>query len=152
MDFAIPERMQDVLATIRELLEREVYPLESALISRPFAELVPALAAVRREVQSRGLWAPQLPKSYGGMGLSLLEFALVGEELGRSPLGHYVLNCQAPDAGNMELLREFGTEAQKDALVDAPGTWRVEELLRHDRAGLPRFQPSLDGNARRPRR
>ena len=49
------------------------------------------------------------------MGLSLLEFALVGEELGRSPLGHYVFNCQAPDAGNMELLREFGTEDQKRA-------------------------------------
>ena len=48
------------------------------------------------------------------MGLSLLEFALVGEELGRSPLGHYAFNCQAPDAGNMELLREFGTEAQQD--------------------------------------
>ena len=51
MDFAIPERMQDVLSTIRDLMEREVYPLESALLSRPFAELVPALAAVRREVQ-----------------------------------------------------------------------------------------------------
>jgi acyl-CoA dehydrogenase len=113
MDFAIPEHTQGVLATIRELLEREVYPLESALFSRPFAELLPALATVRREVQARGLWAPQLPKSCGGMGLSLLEFALTGEELGRSPLGHYVFNCQAPDAGNMELLREFGTEVQK---------------------------------------
>ena len=113
MDFAIPEPMQAVLAAIRELLERQVYPLESALGSRPFAELVPALEAVRREVKSRGWWAPQLPRSWGGMGLSLLEFALVGEELGRSPLGHYAFNCQAPDAGNMELLREFGTEAQR---------------------------------------
>ncbi|HZW31817.1 MAG TPA: acyl-CoA dehydrogenase family protein, partial [Isosphaeraceae bacterium] len=113
MDFAIPEPMQAVLASIRELLEREVYPLESALGSRPFAEQVPALEAVRQEVKSRGWWAPQLPRSCGGMGLSLLEFGLVGEELGRSPLGHYVFNCQAPDAGNMELLREFGTEAQR---------------------------------------
>jgi alkylation response protein AidB-like acyl-CoA dehydrogenase len=47
------------------------------------------------------------------MGLGLLEFALVGEELGRSPLGHYAFNCQAPDAGNLELLREFATEAQQ---------------------------------------
>ncbi len=113
MDFAIPEHLQEVLATIRDLVAQKVYPLESALLSRPFGELVPALAAVRREVQARGLWAPQLPKSCGGMGLSLREFALVGEELGKSPLGHYVFNCQAPDAGNLELLREFGTEAQQ---------------------------------------
>jgi alkylation response protein AidB-like acyl-CoA dehydrogenase len=114
MDFSIAEPMQTILAAIRELLERAVYPLESALGSRPFAELLPALAAVRQEVKTRGLWTPQLPRSYGGMGLSLLEFALVGEELGRSPLGHFAFNCQAPDAGNMELLREFGTEMQQE--------------------------------------
>jgi alkylation response protein AidB-like acyl-CoA dehydrogenase len=43
-----------------------------------------------------------------------MEHALVSEELGRSPLGHYVFNCQAPDAGNMEVLQEFGTLAQKE--------------------------------------
>jgi alkylation response protein AidB-like acyl-CoA dehydrogenase len=114
MDFAIPEPMPAVLATIREILERSVYPLEPALATRPFADLVPALAEVRREVQARGLWTPQLPQSCGGMGLSLLEFGLAAEELGRSPLGHYAFNCQAPDAGNMELLREFGTEEQRE--------------------------------------
>jgi acyl-CoA dehydrogenase len=113
MDFSIPQPMQSLLATIREILEREVYPLEPGLGSRPFVELVPDLAAVRERVKAKGLWAPQLPRSCGGMGLSLREFALVGEELGRSPLGHYAFNCQAPDAGNMELLREFATEEQK---------------------------------------
>ena len=114
MDFTITNPMKCLLVLIRELLEREVYPLESGLGSRPFAELVPALAAVRERVKAKGLWAPQLPTYCGGMGLSLQEFALVGEELGRSPLGHYAFNCQAPDAGNMELLREFATEEQKE--------------------------------------
>ncbi len=114
MDFSIPESLQSILAAIRELVERSVLPLEPGLGRGPFAELVPALAAVRDEVKASGLWAPQLPRSLGGLGLSLLEFALVAEELGRSPLGHYAFNCQAPDAGNMELLREFGTEAQKE--------------------------------------
>ncbi len=47
------------------------------------------------------------------MGLSLMEHARVSEELGRSPLGHYIFGCQAPDAGNMELLLSFGTDEQK---------------------------------------
>jgi alkylation response protein AidB-like acyl-CoA dehydrogenase len=114
VDFSIPEQARAVLAVIREILEREVYPLEPVLESKPFAALVPALAVVRQEVKARGLWAPQLPVSLGGMGLSLVECALVGEELGKSPLGHYAFNCQAPDAGNMELLRAFGTAMQRE--------------------------------------
>ena len=114
MDFSIPESLRSILSAIRELIERAVVPLEPGLGGGPFAELVPALAAVRDDVRARGLWAPQLPRSLGGMGLSLLEFALVGEELGRSPLGHYAFNSQAPDAGNMELLREFGTGPRRN--------------------------------------
>jgi alkylation response protein AidB-like acyl-CoA dehydrogenase len=114
MEFSIPTTIGDMLPPIRELVGRRIEPLEPLLVSRSFAELVPALAAVRDEVKARGLWAPQLPRPLGGMGLNLLEFALVGEELGRSPLGHYAFNCQAPDAGNMELLREFGSESQKE--------------------------------------
>jgi alkylation response protein AidB-like acyl-CoA dehydrogenase len=114
MDFSIPEKMLPILAAIRELMQREIYPLEPALGAAPFFELVPALSAIRQKVRAQGLWAPQLPRGYGGMGLSCLEHALVSEELGRSPLGHYAFNAQAPDAGNMEILREFGTDAQKE--------------------------------------
>jgi len=114
MDFSIPEPMQGLLAAIRELMEREVYPLEPALGSKPFSELVPQLKAIRQKVKALDLWAPQVPKSFGGRGLNCVEYALVGEELGRSPLGHYVVNGQAPDAGNMEILREFATGAQQE--------------------------------------
>jgi acyl-CoA dehydrogenase len=114
MDFSIPERMQATLASIRELMVREVYPLERALLSMPFSALARDLKAVRQNVKERGLWAPQIPTSHGGLGLDCVEYALVGEELGKSPLGHYVVNGQAPDAGNMEILREFGTELQQE--------------------------------------
>jgi alkylation response protein AidB-like acyl-CoA dehydrogenase len=60
------------------------------------------------------MYAPQAPKEYGGLGLGFRQHALVSEELGRSPIGHYVFGCQAPDAGNMEVLHNFGTEAQKE--------------------------------------
>jgi alkylation response protein AidB-like acyl-CoA dehydrogenase len=114
MDFSIPEPLQSLRAHFRELIEREVEPLEARLVARPFSELLPALSEVRAKARARGLWAPQVPRSDGGMGLNGVELALVGEVLGRSPLGHYAVNAQAPDAGNMEVLREFGTEAQKE--------------------------------------
>jgi acyl-CoA dehydrogenase len=74
------------------------------------------LAEKRRKVKDAGLWAPWLPKEWGGMGLRLTEYAYISEELGRTPIGHYVFNCQAPDVGNMEVLLMFGTPEQQ-------GTW-----------------------------
>src|SRR4051794_9505756 len=109
MDFSIPAPTRDLLDRVAAFVAREVEPLEPALAARPFATLDPELEAVRVRAKGEGLWAPQLPRDLGGMGLGFLEFALVGAVLGRSPLGHYAVNAQAPDAGNMELLCEFGT-------------------------------------------
>jgi alkylation response protein AidB-like acyl-CoA dehydrogenase len=113
MDFSILRTIEDALPRVRDLIEREVIPLEPALLSGPFSALVPRLDQVRRGVKQMGLWAPHIPRDHGGMGLNCVEYALVGQELGRSPLGHYTFNAQAPDAGNMEILREFGTPAQQ---------------------------------------
>ena len=114
MDFSIPKSIEGILPKVRELIEREVIPLEPALLSQPFSELVPRLTEIRQQVKKLGLWAPHIPADFGGMGLNCVEYAFVGEELGRSPLGHYVFNAQAPDAGNMEILREFGTPEQRE--------------------------------------
>ncbi|HEV3166088.1 MAG TPA: acyl-CoA dehydrogenase family protein [Isosphaeraceae bacterium] len=114
MDFSIPESMRLTLAQIRTFIEQEVVPIEAQASSQPFSCLVPALQDAREKVRSMGLWAPQVPREYGGMGLGLVEHGLASEELGRSPFGHYVFNCQAPDAGNMEILIEFATVEQKE--------------------------------------
>jgi len=114
MDFSIPPATETLLAKIREFMEREVYPLEQEARGKGFRALIPRLEEVRGGAREMGLWAPQVPTEYGGLGLGFMEHALVCEELGRSPYGMYVVNAQAPDAGNMEILNEFGTEAQKE--------------------------------------
>jgi alkylation response protein AidB-like acyl-CoA dehydrogenase len=107
------ERVRATIPIIRKLFAEDVYPLEAQFLGGSFRELLPRLGQVRDKVKSLGLWAPHLPASLGGMGLALSEFAHLGEELGKSPLGHYLFNCQAPDLGNMELLAAHGTEEQK---------------------------------------
>jgi alkylation response protein AidB-like acyl-CoA dehydrogenase len=92
----------------------EILPLEPLLLARRYEALESALGLVRRRVKELGLWAPHLPPDLGGMGLSLVDFAQVSEELGRSPIGHYAFNCQAPDVGNMEILMRYGTPEQKE--------------------------------------
>lgn len=104
-----------VLDVVRRFIDREVIPIESRFLEVGFDGMLPDLEALRAQVKEMGLWVPHLPKEVGGPGLSLVEFAHVSEQLGRTPLGHYVFNAQAPDVGNMELLLDYGDESQKQA-------------------------------------
>lgn len=106
-------RIPNLLSQVRSFLTDEVYPLEREFLNRPFRELVPELNTKRQRVKNLGLWAPHLPSEYGGLGLKLSEFAYLSEELGRTPIGHYLFNCQAPDIGNMEVLLTHATPEQK---------------------------------------
>jgi len=114
MDFSISEKMTVILEMIKEFMDKEVYTLEPHYAHKKFVELWPEIKKRRQMVKKMELWAPQVPKELGGMGLSLVEHALVSEELGRSPLGHVIFGCQAPDAGNIEILARFATPAQRE--------------------------------------
>lgn len=100
------------LAQMREFVDSELVPLEAEFLNNSHA-LETTLNAKRAKVRELGLWAPNLPRELGGMGIGLVKLGLVSEVLGRSPLGHYAFGCQAPDAGNAELLHLFGNDAQK---------------------------------------
>lgn len=114
MNNAPDARLQLLLSSIREFIRTEAYPLENDFLQKPFRDLVPALTEKREQVKAHGWWAPHLPEEYGGLGLSLMDFARVSEELGRTPIGHYLFNCQAPDIGNMEILIAHATATQKE--------------------------------------
>ena len=114
MDFEEPERVRTLRGTVREFVKTELLPLEPELARKGFAAMVPVLKEKRERAKQTGLWAAHIPERFGGAGLSLLEFAHMSEELGRTPIGHYAFNCQAPDVGNMEVLMEHGTDAQKE--------------------------------------
>lgn len=113
MDFAISDKMKAIIEMINEFVDKELIPMEPEFAKTEFRDMIPALKEKRDMVKKMELWAPNHPKEYGGMGLNLIEHALVSEALGRTPLGHYVFNCQAPDAGNIEILHLHGTEEQK---------------------------------------
>ena len=114
MDFAISDKMKAIIGMIDEFVSKELIPLEPEFLTKDFKTMLPVLAEKRKIVKQMELWAPNHPKEYGGMGLDLVEHGLVSEALGRSPLGHYVFNCQAPDAGNIEILHKYGSKEQKE--------------------------------------
>jgi alkylation response protein AidB-like acyl-CoA dehydrogenase len=113
MDFAVSEKMQTILEMINEFIERELMPLETDFLNRPWEELEPVLEQKRQMVKRMELWAPLHAKDHGGMGLDLVEYGLVCEALAATPTGVYVFGCQAPDAGNIEILFKYATPEQR---------------------------------------
>jgi alkylation response protein AidB-like acyl-CoA dehydrogenase len=138
MNTAPSESARPIVDAIREFVDAEIFPVE-AKMGGGFKALLPELKALRDKVKARGLWAPFLPKEIGGVGLKLVDYAFVSEVLGRTPIGHYVFNCQAPDVGNMELLLAHGTPDQKKR-------W-LEPLARGDiRSCFSMTEPDFPGS------
>jgi acyl-CoA dehydrogenase len=113
MNFDPPPEAADLVRRVRELVDRELLPLEPRFLTEGLAAALPGLREVQARVKAAGLWAPNHPREHGGLGLDLVTHALVSEALGRSPLGHVAFGCQAPDAGNIELIHLYGSEAQQ---------------------------------------
>ena len=113
MDFTTTEKMTVILEMINEFVDKELIPLEPAFLTQSTAEILPEILEKQKKVKQMELWGPCYPTELGGMGLNLMEHALVSEALGRTPLGHFVFWCQAPDVGNIELLEMFGNAGQK---------------------------------------
>ena len=118
MNFAPDEEFQTTLDAIRSFVREELFPLEETFLLEGFGSVLPEINEKRAKAKRLGFWLPQIAQQYGGMGFSLVEHGHVSEILGSSPIGHYVLNCQAPDAGNMEILIEHRTQEQKERYLD----------------------------------
>jgi alkylation response protein AidB-like acyl-CoA dehydrogenase len=115
--FDLSPEFKKNLATIREFVREELFPLEKEYLASGFNAMEPKLQQKRQKVKELGLWLPQVPKEYGGLGLTLFEHGLVSQELGQTPFGHFTFNCQAPDAGNIEILIDHGTPEQKEKFL-----------------------------------
>jgi acyl-CoA dehydrogenase len=108
-ELAPTEEIQELRERYRAFMEQHVYPNERELHSDD-ADLIRSLRSKARE---DGLWAPHVPPEAGGTGQGFLAYAHLNEEIGRSTYAQLVFGCQAPDAGNAEILHLFGTEEQK---------------------------------------
>jgi len=117
MDFEVSEKMQTILEMVNGFIDNNVIPLEREMLHGDAATLETGIADQQRRVRQMDLWAPNHPVEVGGLGLTMLEHGLLSEALGRSPLGHLVFGCQAPDAGNVEILHKYGTADQRERFL-----------------------------------
>jgi acyl-CoA dehydrogenase len=149
VDFAVSENIRDLVAAVRRFVDGEVIPVERLVLERGFGAAGPEIARLRERVREMGLLAPHMPREWGGGGLALRDFALVGEVLGRSVIGHYVFNVQAPDAGNMELLLHHGSVEQKERWLRPLVAGRIRSCFGMTEPEFPGSNPVLLGSTAR---
>jgi len=116
MEFTLPPEIEEVRLRTRRFVEEHVLPLELDRGNYDKGENIrlDALRRVQAKARAEGLWAPQSPVAYGGMGLPVVGWAAMYEEANRSIFGPLAFNCAAPDDGNMNLLARAGSPAQKE--------------------------------------
>ena len=82
MNFELTAEQQLVVDTVRDFVEKELYPHEQEV--ERTGQVPPELGEeIKRKVIELGFYAPNLPEEVGGGGLDCLTFTLLERELGR---------------------------------------------------------------------
>ena len=155
IDFTLPPEIEDIRLKVREFIDDEVRPRTEKLEANEAdrGEFVKAIIELRGRAKEVGLWLPQMPPEWGGLGLGATAMAFVQAEAVRSSIGPFVLNCQAPDEGNMHTLLHFGTEEQKqkylkplcDGVARSCFSMTEPEVAGSDPTGIQTRAEEVDG-------
>lgn len=141
MDFEPSAKVAELCARVQDFMEIHVLPQEHTFARQVQAAdnkwtTPPVLEALKQKAREAGLWNLFLPDPEMGAGLSNLEYAPLAEIMGRVWWAAEVFNCNAPDTGNMEVLHDYGSAAQKDR-------WLKPLLAGEIRSGFAMTEPDV---------
>ncbi len=119
MNFEHSAKAIDIIKRVQQFMDAYIFPLEKEYLKATHHgnpdwknwEVDPRVEELKAKAKSEDLWNLFLPALSG---LSNLEYAPVAEVTGQSLLAPEILNCNAPDTGNMEVLWKYGSEEQKE--------------------------------------
>ncbi|WP_444915920.1 acyl-CoA dehydrogenase family protein [Microbulbifer sp. TRSA007] len=117
MEFEYSDKVKGLLERLQNFMQQYIYPAEAIFMQQLQEDRwgEPAiLAELKIKAREAELWNLFLPDSRYGAGLNNLEYAPLAEEMGKVLFASEVFNCNAPDTGNMEVLAQYGSEAQRE--------------------------------------
>jgi acyl-CoA dehydrogenase len=108
-----PDALETLRARVRRFVDEECIPREDPVLAHDLERLDQVAAELRERAKQAGIYAPQLPREWGGLAASWADRGVLLEELGRSFLGPLAANCAPPDQPNMINLLQLGTLEQQ---------------------------------------
>src|SRR6476661_1709280 len=119
----------EILKTVRTFVEEKILPVATDLEHK---DEYPA--DIVEGMKDMGLFGLMIPEEYGGLGESLLTYALVVEEIARGWMSvSGIINTHFIVA---YLLKQHGTEEQKSALLPKMATGEVRGSFSMSEPGL----------------
>jgi acyl-CoA dehydrogenase len=148
----LSDEINDIRRRTAELVNVEILPHEEALwrTRRDLEGTDDQREAARRhgielreQVKARvfqaGLWAPHLPREYGGAGLDFLSLAYMYEILSYAVGASTLFGIAAPNSGNASILVKYGTEEQKRQ-------WLLPLISGEMESGFSMTEPDVAGS------
>ena len=126
----------------RAFMEVHVFPNEQRLDREDDAAQT-LIGTLQEQARAAGLWAPHMPAEAGGTGEGFLYYACMNEEIGRAHWAQLVFGCQAPDAGNAEILHQFGTAEQKTQFLEPLVAGRARSFFSMTEPDVAGSDPTL---------
>ncbi len=122
MDFRLDDEYQMLKETVARFVDRELIPLEPAVLAREARGEGLGLTDAEREpllekCKELGLWGLDAPEEYGGANLPALAMAGVHEELGRT-VTPFIF---PPDSPNLHMLDATATGDQRERYLGPYG-------------------------------
>ncbi|MEV0348541.1 acyl-CoA dehydrogenase family protein [Nonomuraea sp. NPDC050680] len=114
IDFTLAPEHEKIRDRVRAFIQGTVIPAVDEVPESDRDAYLRTIFRLREKAKAEGLWLPHMPKEWGGMGLGHVELAMVQSEAAKTRLGPWVLNCMAPDEGNMHTLLHWASDAQKE--------------------------------------
>ena len=143
MEFSLSPKATEYAAKLQAFLDKEILPAENLYHQQRAAfieagtphKLPPVIEELKQKAKAQVLWNLFLP--HLDHGLTVTDYATLAEITGWSPdIAPEVINCAAPDTGNMELLDMFGTPEQKKQ-------WLEPLLAGEIRSGFAMTEPDV---------
>jgi acyl-CoA dehydrogenase len=121
MNFGLTPEQEMVVKTVREFVEKELYPLEPE-VERTGRVPLELGREIQRKVMALGFYAPNIPEEFGGGGLDNVTFTLLERELGRTSWALHVWWGRPSNilcAGNEEQRARYLAPSVRGEKIDA---------------------------------
>src|SRR4051794_25506986 len=120
---------QEILATVRQFVDKEIIPTAQEL---EHGDVYPQ--EIVDGLKELGVFGLTIPEEYGGLGESLLTYALAVEEIARGWMGvSAVINTHFIVA---DMVLRHGTQEQKERLLPRMATGEVRGAFSMSEPGL----------------
>ncbi|MBD3647422.1 MAG: acyl-CoA dehydrogenase family protein, partial [Pseudomonadales bacterium] len=115
---SLPDEVNQIRLDTAGIVSEHIIPNEEILGDFRNPKRQTLYHDLQEYVKSCNLWAPHLPKEYGGVDMGFLGLAYMNEIMAWSPFSGGIFGIQAPNSGNMKILIKYGTEEQKKKWLD----------------------------------